>query len=140
MNYSLEKIETVQACDALLATAQTEKVNLECRRRNLGEAIVNFDVRTNDVEDDLLPLQTRLDAFTLAHDSLHEGSTERMNMDIEIKQLQARKAMLSKSAVSYNIHALLAKQVDYNLLDSQVPSIDAYIAAVQNKRAELGGA
>jgi chromosome segregation ATPase len=137
MNYSLEKIDTVEACDALLATAQTEKENLERRRRNLGESIGNFDGRTGDVSNELASVQALLQTFTTAYNSLPEGK-DKVDMNIEIKQLEARKAQLDKSVVSYNVSSLLGKQVDYNLLDSQVPVIDAYIAAVQNKRTEIG--
>lgn len=137
MNYSLERISTVEACDALLALAQKEKENLERRKRNLGESIGNFDVRTGDVGSELVSVQSLLQTFTTAYDSLPEGK-DKLNMNLEIKQLEARKAQLDKSVVSYNVSSLLEKQVSYNLLDSQVPVIDAYMAAIQNKRTELG--
>ncbi|MBT1701051.1 hypothetical protein KK083_29430 [Fulvivirgaceae bacterium PWU4] len=137
MNYSLERISTVEACDTLLAMAQKEKENLERRRRNLGESIGNFDVRTGDVGNELVSVQALLQTFTTAYDSLPEGK-DKLNMNLEIKQLEARKAQLDKSVVSYNVSSLLEKQVSYNLLDSQVPVIDAYMAAIQNKRTELG--
>jgi hypothetical protein len=137
MIYSLERISTVEACDALLALAQKEKENLERRKRNLGESIGNFDVRTGDVGSELIAVQSLLQTFSIAYDSLPEGK-DKLNMNLEIKQLEARKAKLDKSVVSYNVSSLLEKQVSYNLLDSQVPVIDAYMVAIQNKRTELG--
>lgn len=138
MNYSLEKISTAEACDALLATAQKEKESLERRRRNLGESIDNFDERTGDVGDELVSVQSLLQTFTTAYTALPEGSKDKVNMNLEIKRLEARKAQLDKTVIAYNVYSLLGKQVDYNLLDSQMPIIDAYIAAVQNKRTEFG--
>ena len=137
MNYSLEKISTVEACDALLAIAQTEKENLERRRRNLGESISNFDARTGTVGDDMASVQALLQTFITAYNALPEGR-DKVDMNIEIKRLEARKAQLDKSVVSYNVQSLLERQVSYNLLDNQVPVIDAYIAAIQNKRTEIG--
>src|SRR5688500_11393262 len=137
MNYSLEKIETVQACDELLAMAQEEKESLERRRRNLGELIGGFDTRTGEVSDELASVLIMIQTFTGVYNALPEGK-EKVDMNIEIKRLEARKAQLEKSIISYNVYALLGRQVDYNLLDTQVPMVDAYIAAVQNRRAELG--
>jgi hypothetical protein len=139
MNYSFENISTVEACDDLLATAQNDKENLERRRRNLGESIDSFDERTGDVGNELESVQTLIQTFITAYNSLPEGK-DKLNMDVQIKQMQAREAQLHKTGISYNVYSLLQKQVDYNLLDSQVPVIDAYIVAIQNKRTELEAA
>ena len=58
MNYSLEMITTVAACDALLAQAAEDKENLERRRRNLDESIGNFGERTHDYSTELQAVVT----------------------------------------------------------------------------------
>jgi len=54
-----------------------------------------------------------------------------------MKRLEARKASLDKSVTNYNVSSLVGKQVDYNLLDNQMPVITAYITALQARRAVL---
>jgi len=138
MNYSLEKITTVAACDALLEVANKDKESLERRRRNLDESIDTFDERTHDYGTELQSVVTLLDTYSSAYDALPEGKNK-MTIFLEIKRLEARKAQLDKSVVGYNVSSLIGKQVDYNLLDNQVPVINAYIAAIQARRTALGG-
>jgi hypothetical protein len=138
MNYSLERISTVTACDALLILAQKDKESLERRKRNMGETIGNFGARTSEIADEVISVQLLLQTYTTVYVSLPEGK-EKADMFLEIKRLETRKAQLDKSVISYNSHSLLGKQVDYNLVDSQVTIVDAYIAAVQNRKIALGG-
>jgi hypothetical protein len=139
MNYSLEKVTTVAVCNTLLELAQKEKENLERRRRNMSESIGNFDERTGDIGNELVSVQSLLQTFTALYGALPEGK-DKVNMNLEIKRLDARKAQLDKMVIGYNVYSLLRKQVDFNLLDSQVGIIDAYIVTLQNKKTALGNA
>jgi light-regulated signal transduction histidine kinase (bacteriophytochrome) len=138
MNYSLEKVTTVAACDTLLELALEDKESLERRRRNLDEAIDNFDERTTDISTEHTAVLALLGSYTTLYGSLPEGK-DKVEINLEIKRLEARKAQLDKMVIGYSVYALLGKQVDYNLLDVQVTIVDAYITAVQAKRTALGG-
>jgi hypothetical protein len=139
MNYSLEKVTTIEQCEALMLLAGKEKDSLDRRRRNLGESISTFDERTGTYGDEMQSVETLLETYAAAYDALPEGKNK-MNINVEIKRLEARKAQLDKIVVGYNTKSLIGKQVDFNLLDSQVPAYDAYIAALLAKRAQLGAA
>jgi hypothetical protein len=139
MDYSLEKVSTVAVCDTLLELALEDKQSLERRRRNLDESIDNFDDRTEDIDTQLEAVQALLQSFTTLYGSLPEGK-DKVDTNLEIKRLEARKAQLDKSGTGYNVYSLIGKQVDFNLLDSQVIVIDAYIAAVEAKKTELANA
>jgi hypothetical protein len=136
MDYSLDKVTTREACDELLELANDDKESLERRRRNLDESIDNFDERTGDIGTETTAVTALLQSFTTLYGSLPEGK-DKMETNLEIKRLEARKAQLEKMSIGYNLYTLLGKQVDFNLLDAQVAIIDAYIAEVQNKRATL---
>jgi hypothetical protein len=136
MNYSLEKINTVAACDALLALAQKEKHKLEHERLNMGESIVNFTERVDYIGNELASVHLLLETFTPMYHTLPEGN-DKVCMNVEVTRLELRKAQLYKMAVTCNVPALLAKQVGYNKLDSKVSAIDNYIVAVEYKRAAL---
>jgi hypothetical protein len=138
MNYSLEMIITVAECDALLALAGEDKETLERRRRNLDESIGNFGERTHDYGTELQAVVTLLETYAAAYDALPEGKNKR-TIYLEMKRLEAKKAQLDKSVTSYNASALIGKQVDFNLLDNQVPVVNAYITALQARRTALGG-
>lgn len=135
MNYSLEKVTTIEQCEALMLLAGKEKDSLDRRRRNLGESISTFDERTGTYGDEMQSVET----YAAAYDALPEDKNK-MNINVEIKRLEARKAQLDKIVIGYNTKSLIGKQVDFNLLDSQVPAYDAHIAALLAKRAQLGAA
>jgi hypothetical protein len=136
MKYVLESIGTVQACDVLLAGAKKKKQNLERRVRNLGESLVTFRKRLDQVRQESAEVQSSLEAFTGAYGSLSEGK-DKVNMNIRIKRLELQQAMLEKKATTYNVGALLFKEMQYNTLASQVSSLEYYITALAQRRAAL---
>jgi hypothetical protein len=140
MNYSLEKISTVKACDAVLAWAQKKKQTLERRRRNLGESMGNFNERLDQLGSEQASMLSLLEAFITVYDALPEDSMDKINMNVEVKRLEVREAQLRRIALTCNVHSLLAKQVSYNRLDIQVSAIESYIITVQNKRTALNNA
>jgi chromosome segregation ATPase len=136
MQYVLERISTVQACDALLAGAKKKKQNLERRVRNLGESLATFRKRLDQVHHESAQVQSLLEAFTGTYGSLPEGM-DKVNMKIRIKRLELQQAMLEKKAITYNVGALLVKEMQYNRLDSQVATLEDYIMAVEQQRVVL---
>jgi hypothetical protein len=138
MVYALEKITTAAMCDTLLEVATKDRESLERRRRNLAESVSNFDDRTTDIGAERTSVQARLDTYANLYAILPEGK-DKINANLEIKRMEARKALLDKQVVGYNVFVLLDKQVDYNHLESQVANADAYIAAVTAKKTALGG-
>lgn len=138
MDYSLEKITTVEMCDTLLEVATADRDTLERRRQNLVATITSFDVRTEDINTELMSIDARLGVYTDLYELLPEGK-DKINANLEIKRIEARKALLDKQVVSYNVFALLDKQMDHNYLETQVSIANLYIAAVNAKRTALGG-
>jgi hypothetical protein len=137
MDYSLEKLTRVAECDALLALAVKEKIGAERRRRNLGESIDIFRKRLDELNQELASVQLMLESFTPLYHGLPDGSKDKINMNVVVKRLELRQAMLQKKALACNVHVLLSKQMRYNLLDSQLTAMVDYIAAVQNRRTML---
>lgn len=137
MNYSLEKIGTVATCDTLLVQARQKKQSLERKRRNLGEAIDAFRKQMNEIGPDLALTRSMLDTFTTASAAMPEGK-DKMKTVIKVRQLEARHAVLEQKTRRYHVHALLAKELAFMKLDSQVSVMERYIDAVETLRAALG--
>jgi hypothetical protein len=136
MQYSLNKITTVTACNALLAKAQKTKQTLERKRRNLGESIDTFRERMDCLARETADVQILLSAFTTCYHALPEGKYK-LSLNVKIKRQEVRQARLALKAFTYNAPALLAKQLKYNMLGQKVAAIDHYITTVQNHRAAL---
>jgi len=107
--------------------------NLERRLRNLGESLDTFRKRLDQVNQESAQVRSLLDPFTRAYESLPD-SKDKVNMKIKIKRLEWQQAMLEKKAMMYNVGALLAKEMQYNQLDSQVHALEDYITAVEQRR------
>jgi len=136
MRYSWEKINTQQAYDALLVQAQVKKQRLERRRRNLGEAIEVFRRRLDQHSQEWVQVQSALTAFTAAYEILPEGK-DKATIKLKIKRLEVRLAVLERKAFTYNVGALLARQMKYNLLDNQMSVMEEYITSIKRRRAAL---
>jgi hypothetical protein len=139
MRYSFEKIDTVQACDTLLIRACKKKQNLERRRRNLGEAIARFRERIDKLDQESNLLQMLLGVFTTAYRALPEGKYK-AGMNVKVKRLEVRQAMVEKKAYSCNVASLLVKELKYDRLNSQVLAMELYINTVRETRTELSKA
>lgn len=137
MDYSLEKLTTVAECDALLALAVKDKESAERRRRNLGESIETFSKRLDDLNLELASVQLMLETFTPLYHALREGGKDKIHLTVAVKRLELRRAMLLKKALTCNVHALLSKQMRYNLLDRRVAAMADYITALQTRRTML---
>jgi hypothetical protein len=136
MQYSLDKISTVQACDDLLMRAQEKKQTLERRRRNQGESVAAVRKRMDRIEKELANVYASLDALTIAYQAMPEGK-DRMIIHIRIKRLELRQAVLEMQASTCNVANLLVRELKYNRLDSQVLAMEDYIAAVERLKTAL---
>ena len=136
MNYVLERISTVSACDALLAGAQKKRQTLERRRRNLGESLDTFRKRLDQLSQESTEVQITLMPFTVAYHNLPEGK-DKVDMNVKVKRLELQQAVLEKRARTHNVAALLTKELQCNSLDSQVSALEDYIAAIEQRRAAL---
>jgi hypothetical protein len=139
MKYSLEKIDTTQACDALLTKALKKKQTLVRKRRNLGEAIDAFRRRMDKLGEDFALVNTLLRVFTTAYQALPAGKYKAA-INVKVKRLEFRQAVLEKKAYTCNVATLLVKELKYNVLDGQLSALEAYIASVQQLRATLSQA
>jgi hypothetical protein len=136
MQYVLERISTVSGCDTLLLSAQQKKQTLERRRRNLGESLDTFRKRLDQLNLESAQVQLSFKAFTAAYEILPEGKNK-ADVNIRMKRLELRQAMLEKKALTYNVAALLVKELQYNRLASQVVVLEDYIKEIEHRMVAL---
>jgi len=136
MNYSLEMIDTVPACNTLRAQAQRKRQMLELKRSNAGETIGRFRRQMDVIARDIALTQSSLAAFTAASATLPEGK-DKMNMVIKVKRLEIQQVLLKKKAGSYDVKSLLAREMTYAALDSQVSVVAQYITDIDTRIATL---
>jgi hypothetical protein len=136
MHYSLEKINTVQACNNLLALAQQKKQTLERQRRNLGESIDTFRQRMTRMHKESATVRASLDALNPAYHAMPRGK-DKATMNIMIKRLELRQARLEILACTYNVANLLVKELRYNRLDAQLSVMEGYIDAIEHTKNRL---
>ena len=132
MEYTFERIGTIEGYRALLVSAEEKKLKLERRQRNLGEAVDTFRKRLEKFSREAAYVQQTLAAFTTAYYALPEGK-HKLTMNIRIKRLEYRQVWLQIKAYTYNTETLVAKELKYNRLHSQVLAITHYMHTVRRK-------
>jgi hypothetical protein len=139
MQYSLDKISTVQICDDLLTRAHEKKETLERKKRNLGASIDTFRKRMEHINEQSTIVRLSLQALSPAYHAMPEGN-DKASINITIKRLELRQAKLEKQARTYNVANLLVRELRYNRLDSQVLAMEEYIDAVERIKTVLNQA
>lgn len=136
MDYSLEKISTLAECDAMLDIVRKEKELAERKKLDQSDDLRGFEVKTTEINNELESVTKILENFIVFLPNLPEGK-EKKKMELEISRYSMRKTVLLNQNLSYNIYALLEKQLDYNLMEPDVAVIDAFILQLEAKRATL---
>jgi hypothetical protein len=119
-----------------LAKVEKKKQIFERRRRRLGESIDIFRAHVNRIIEESLVVQLSLKVFTAAYPALPEDRHKAV-INLKIKRLEVRQARAEKKAYTYNAAALVAKELKYNELDSQVAVLARYIITLKQRKIAL---
>ncbi|MBF9220444.1 hypothetical protein [Hymenobacter ruricola] len=135
MAFSVNLLTTAVQCDALLATKQRERTGLVNRLNNLQFQLDNWDDATS-AETELAATQTLITSLTPIVAALPDGDDKRRNQN-QLNRYQTRANNLTSKVENYGVIALLEKELDRDTLTGDIATLDAFVAAVQARRAAL---
>jgi uncharacterized protein (DUF4213/DUF364 family) len=136
MSYSLNLVTTVGETDVLLNDAQHEKRTFDVRKQNLALRSDNSMENSAELTAELNESQLSLDAVNAVIASLPDGEkkeneiTKKLELELKIRKLRA-------SANKVNIVNKIKDEYELAQLESQIATVDAFIAAIINRKAEL---
>ena len=133
--YSVDKITSLEDCNAILKTANQNKVRL-AGRRSAEQTKSDVLATTEDVDLDLQVKAAELAASNGILDSLPESQAKK-ELKQKIRDLEDELSALQKRKLKFGIQALLKNEYSIITVDQQIAENDAYIAALEERKGKL---
>lgn len=136
MEYLVSKITSVKTCDDLLNEAREEKILLEREIRDTYESQERMDKNMTKLDAELKTASVQHQIFLTSYENL-APSDAKTTLRVDLERWETRKAQLERNALTYNAGALLRLQVRGYRLELGLPALEAYIAALTDRKTAL---
>lgn len=136
MDYSLDRLTTVEECDSMVQIAQEAKDDFLYEKSSIAHRSTNYEERSVKHETDLAAVTAELSSLNGVIGSLPEGPVKK-EIQSRIKRLDYRQWLLEERSDTYGALALLEQQLSIAQMDAQIAEIDAFIAEVNTHKAGL---
>ena len=136
MNYSVQNLTQVSDCNALLTWAAREKSDLNFKKLSDERLTVRFAETSQELEAILQGVLAELAATETIIAVLPEGPSRDEAINKKTR-LEYKKFLLENRKESYGTVALLEKEMDLARVEQEIEEVDAFIAAVEEKKAAL---
>ncbi len=136
MSYSLNKITTIEDCDLLIENANNEKSELEFRILSLQRQKESYSNNSFEVSTELQLVQNQLDGVNSVLAVLPDGN-DKDEAIIKKAKYELQLLVLNRRQKAYGTIALLDKELDLERAESQMASIDDYLAQIEARKIEL---
>jgi len=136
MAYSTQRLTTVADCDTLLTLVRDERDDMVFELTKLEKLIGDFSESSVEIDAELQAVRAELTAYRTLVDSLPEGSAKKTNIR-RIKRLEAREVAISQRSETKGVVALLEKELEMERLKKEIAEIDAFIGAIEARKAQL---
>lgn len=136
MNYSVQNLTQVSDCNALLTWAAREKSDLNFKKLSDERLTVRFAETSQELDAILQGVLAELAATETIIAVLPEGPSKDEAINKKTR-LEYKKFLLENRKESYGTVALLEKEMDLARVEQEIEEVDAFIAAVEEKKAAL---
>lgn len=136
MNYSVQNLTQVADCDVLLSLAQKEKADLTFRKLSVERLTDRYAETSVEIATQLQGVIAELAAVDSYIAILPDGPIKDEALDKKTR-LEYKKFLLEGRVESYGVVALLEKQMDLGRVEQEIAEIDAFMAAIEARKAAL---
>ena len=136
MNYTVQNLTQVADCDVLLSWAQKEKADLTFRKLSVERLTDRYAEASVEVATQLQGVIAELVAVDSYIAILPDGPIKDEAVDKKTR-LEYKKFLLEGRVESYGVVALLEKQMDLGRVEQEIAEVDAFVAAVEARKAAL---
>ena len=136
MNYTVQNLTQVADCDVLLSWAQKEKADLTFRKLSVERLTDRYAETSVEVATQLQCVIAELAAVDSYIAILPDGPIKDEAVDKKTR-LEYKKFLLEGRVESYGVVALLEKQMDLGRVEQEIAEVDAFVAAVEARKAAL---
>ena len=136
MNVNTEMLTTAEECDAAKESVMAEKTHLERRMRNLGENLEGKSIKSVEITEGIEASKAIISGFQAALEVITDPKVRR-DFELKIEREETRLKSLENRQANYNVVSVIEDQIDHQQLEAQLPVLDAAIASIDTRRAEL---
>jgi len=136
MNYTVQNLTQVADCDVLLSWAQKEKADLTFRKLSVERLTDRYAETSVEEATQLQGVIAELAAVDSYIAILPDGPIKDEAVDKKTR-LEYKKFLLEGRVESYGVVALLEKQMDLGRVEQEIAEVDAFVAAVEARKAAL---
>jgi len=136
MNYSIFHLTQVADCNVLLSWAAKEKADLNFKKLSDERQTERFAENALELDAVLQGVLAELAATETIISVLPDGPSKEDALNKKTR-LEFKKFLLETRKGSYGTVALLEKEMDLGRIIQELEEVDAFIAAVEARRAVL---
>lgn len=130
MEINVSLLTTPAECDQALDILNAEKVQLERRLRNLGEALEGRTETTIEVAEGIAGSEAIINGYNAALAVITDEKTKR-DLELKVEREETKLKSLQNRQANYSGVSIIEDQVDHTQLEVQIPVLDDAIAKVQ---------
>lgn len=136
MNYSVNNLTQVADCNILLTWAAKEKADLEFKKLSDQRLTTRYAETSLELDAILQGVLAEIAATDTIIAVLPEGPSKEDAINKKTR-LEYKKFLLETRKESYGTVALLEKEMDLGRVYQEIAEVDAFVAAVEARKAEL---
>lgn len=136
MNYSVINLTQVADCNILLTWAAKEKADLEFKKLSDQRLTTRYAETSLELDAILQGVLAEIAATDTIIAVLPEGPSKEDAINKKTR-LEYKKFLLETRKESYGTVALLEKEMDLGRVYQEIAEVDAFVAAVEARKAEL---
>ncbi len=133
---SIITLLTAEDCDTAIQRAQEKRLQTEFDRFELEQDNRKAAIEGPNYEHALVETQDKIIGLQAAIAGSPEGPGK-VSFQLELKKYEIKLASLQNKQGNYGQQSMLDQQCDYTSLGGALEGIDAYIAAVNARKAAL---
>ncbi|HOZ76283.1 MAG TPA: hypothetical protein PLS51_13155 [Flavobacterium sp.] len=136
MNYSVINLTQVADCNVLLTWAAKEKADLEFKKLSDQRLTTRYAETSLELDAILQGVLAEIAATDTIIAVLPDGPSKDDAINKKTR-LEYKKFLLETRKESYGTVALLEKEMDLGRIYQEIAEVDAFVAAVEARKAEL---
>ncbi|MBL0316363.1 MAG: hypothetical protein IPP69_11510 [Flavobacteriales bacterium] len=136
MEFSIQSIQTVAGCDALILMFNKEKADHEFRKLSLTRQYESLSENSSEDNAELTRISNELATITSIIGTLEPGEYQTDLISKKMK-LESKKFDLENKVADYDIKAKFEKENDITNVESMITNAEAVLAALATRRSEL---
>ena len=136
MEYTLDMVTTIADCDALLATATSERQDLDHRKYELNHSYQNLSSGSAGLDAELSAVMAEINSYEQSLPAFPPGPAKDL-MEGRLEKANHRKYLLTVRRKNYGVLALIEKQYALISVDREITENDEFVIAINKRKDQL---